>query len=524
MRGSLIALHVLSKMIKRHKIRKKEESIKKMEGLPTMEWKIERKLSTLCKTKKSYESTSLNENKVEGLGGWGGGGLQKNTKKRILQERGNKIPKIAIEDLVIPSLVPSTPKGFQTTSYTTTPNSATSEKSVKLFVHKGSNTRLGQDANKETIARRKVLLNRFLGKDHQDLQPNGSMLWGFKNLPSSKKILEEAYLVYDDVDEDDLSVQLRESTAPSFCTMLLARFIQEHEVLELYFINDRWLTRVHRSVIFLARIAIKISVVGTFFIIKNNSEGFWDSFAAIALGFLSNKILGGFIKLLFVMLAKKRRQYTLNKYIRKTESAKLRENLPDHERHRNEHEILTLKLEENIDSDKHWTATKLSEYICCPCCRGCKKNVFCLDVFSAVVWLIAIGSILFCLFFGVMFAFALENETLAAAWLESVIGSIIFWLLISKPIVILIKTIIAKSKANRNAKNKRKEIEAKLENFYHNKGRASMMNKKLLEMTVINRTVAGDASGRRGSEYVSFRSDIEAGSKQRNEVAEVILL
>ena len=140
----------------------------------------------------------------------------------------------------------------------------------KLMVHQESNTQPGQVANEETLARRKVALDHFMGKDKKDLEPAKSLLWGFETLPSAQRILKE---VYENVDGDS-NVQSQESTAPSFCTMLLARFIQEHEILELYFINDRWLTRVHRSVIFLSRISIKVSIVGTFFIIKENSTGF----------------------------------------------------------------------------------------------------------------------------------------------------------------------------------------------------------------------------------------------------------
>ena len=107
-----------------------------------------------------------------------------------------------------------------------------------------------------------------------------------------------------------------------------------------------------------------------------------------------------------------------------------------------------------------------------------------------------------------MFAFALKNETLAAAWLESVVGSIVFWLFVSKPIVILIKTTIANCKANKKAEKKKKGT--------------------VLEMTVINRSVAGVAAAAgstgTGGKYLSFRSDIETGSKQRNAVAEVVVL
>ena len=68
-----------------------------------------------------------------------------------------------------------------------------------------------------------------------------------------------------DIDQEEKRHSL---TVQPFYQMWLTRMLQEHEILELYFVNDRWMTRVHRSVIFLARIALKITVVGTFFIVS----------------------------------------------------------------------------------------------------------------------------------------------------------------------------------------------------------------------------------------------------------------
>ena len=58
-----------------------------------------------------------------------------------------------------------------------------------------------------------------------------------------------------------------------------------------------------------------------------------------------------------------------------------------------------------------------------------------------------------------MFAFALENDALASAWLDSVIGSLIFWLLVSRPIIISLKTLIAKGKLEKKAKQQREKWE-----------------------------------------------------------------
>ena len=69
----------------------------------------------------------------------------------------------------------------------------------KLMVHQESNTQPGQVANEETLARRKVALDHFMGKDKKDLEPAKSLLWGFETLPSAQRILKE---VYENVDGD----------------------------------------------------------------------------------------------------------------------------------------------------------------------------------------------------------------------------------------------------------------------------------------------------------------------------------
>merc|ERR1712195_154349 len=121
--------------------------------------------------------------------------------------------------------------------------------------------------------------------------------------------------------------------------------------------------------------------------------------------------------------------------------------LPVHEQRRIQREMLKLEIEDERDRDAHWTCNAITDT-----CVGCSCNDLCFDIFSIVVWLIAISSICFCLFFGIMFAFALENSLLAAAFIQSVIGSICFWLFFSRPLIIVVKTIISKSKAERLVK------------------------------------------------------------------------
>ena len=87
-----------------------------------------------------------------------------------------------------------------------------------------------------------------------------------------------------------------------------------------------------------------------------------------------------------------------------------------------------------------------------------------------------------CLFFGVMFAFALENDELAAAWLESVVGSILFWLFISRPLIIIIKTSVSKCKAEKKAKKKRTEFLEK-ERSGHKKARNTSTQRREIEMS-----------------------------------------
>ena len=299
-----------------------------------------------------------------------------------------------------------------------------------------------------------------------------------------------------------------------------------------------------------------MSVVGTFFIVKNSTEGFWDSVAAITLGFVVNKIFGGFIKALFVILAKKRRQRVLAVYVGRQDRAhrdKLSSVSTLEKRELNRH-VMELQIEEKLDRDKHWMGTACAD-VCCCCCRGCggrkqptnsdgcsssscDAGALCLDVLGFFVWMIAFASISFCLFFGIMFSFALKNDELAGAWLGSVIGSVVFWLLVSRPLTIALKTAISKCKLERKAKKKRKELDDRREKTTKTTARKSMFQRKLqelnreesssgvksIEMIALD-TESNDGEERstgRAVEFVHFNTDIQAAEKERIEMVDVI--
>ena len=102
-----------------------------------------------------------------------------------------------------------------------------------------------------------------------------------------------------------------------------------------------------------------------------------------------------------------------------------------------------------------------------------------------------------------MFAFALENDELAGAWLNSVVGSIVFWLFVSRPTIILIKTIISKIKAEKlakhmNGKSKKKEAGEQKKM----KGGGTNIGKK--EVTIEIEMAAGNYEGREAVDVVVF--------------------
>ena len=87
-----------------------------------------------------------------------------------------------------------------------------------------------------------------------------------------------------------------------------------------------------------------------------------------------------------------------------------------------------------------------------------------------------------------MFAFALDNDELAQAWLNAVIWSMIFWLLISRPIIITLKTLIAKRKLEKKVKKQRVEWEKRKTDKDKNKSTKNN-NNVVIEMVGIEHHV-----------------------------------
>ena len=467
MRGSLVALHIFSGMLKRHHLRKDAKLFAKLQfehmrnDSGTKEEKIEHIMEECRYDNSGHSRGNRNRGKIERV--------KKSRLSQVVVEGNSESEKRPVQPHVEGNGVQShSPLAIDTT------------------------TPLPFPASLETQKYRQVALDKFMGKNTKYTRPSLStthMLWGFKlgsieskttnddddddddnNNDNEKKFatlapIEEHNIDFTDIRSKRISDDDDVHHAASFCQMLISRFIQEHELLALYYVNDRWLTRVHRSVIVLGRISIKISIVGTFFVVKNSVVSFWDSVLAVACGFVANKILGGLIKFLFVVLAKKRREHSLEIYTQKQAAIALNTKnnataVPIHEQRGITREILKLNIEQQADHDQYWCWTCIIQRCCC--CKCIKTSEVCFDMFSGLVWCVAIGSILFTLFFGIMFAFALENDELAAAWLNSVVGSIVFWLFVSRPTIIVIKTIISKIKAEKlakqmNGKSKKKE-------------------------------------------------------------------
>ena len=62
------------------------------------------------------------------------------------------------------------------------------------------------------------------------------------------------------------------TTLPRFscCSLVLFvfwhRLLHEHDILEIFFVNNRWYTRAHRTMVLVTRISAKFSVCGLFFL------------------------------------------------------------------------------------------------------------------------------------------------------------------------------------------------------------------------------------------------------------------
>ena len=217
----------------------------------------------------------------------------------------------------------------------------------------------------------------------------------------------------------------------SFVQLFLKRLYQESFVLELFFVNDRYFTRIHRATVFISRVAVKVAVIGMFFILKKTTiDALFDidRLVALILGYAANMLVGFPLQLLFILLATKRRERNFRTY-----RYKFRQD----------------QLEESFRKDKYWLASLAMEKCCCCCSgrgddKGCAQTKACIDWYEGFVWLIGLSCIGFCIYFGTMFAFVLDNPILAEAWINTVMMSMVIWLLITQPVKILFKTIYAK--------------------------------------------------------------------------------
>jgi len=119
------------------------------------------------------------------------------------------------------------------------------------------------------------------------------------------------------------------------------------------------------------------------------------------------------------------------------------------------------------------------------------QTVILMDLAAFLVWIIVFAMVLFCLFFGVMFGFAIEDSAMTEAWLESVLFSVGFWIFCSRPATIFIKSVVQKCKLMRTAAvihsrrkdlaRRRFELLESLGNKYH----TDMETSSEIEMTLI---------------------------------------
>ncbi len=516
MRGSLVALHVMGTMLAKMRNRRRSKEQRKSLGhsgggggaadtnkrAPRPSATAE--LSHAFASQGSIIDVFVPTPKARGGSGRGGAGGEKSARRVVTNEyvssEGNAVGGGGGggESKAEPEVLPTRNQQLQKRG-----NKQPAPLAVVVLEQKGeaalrpaalTPTRGAAAPALRDISHRPALADKFIHEAEGEARLwRRKSLWGFSTLPAavrlqhgesfaqqrlndkkvrrmSKKLKTQAKRKrkrrqsYDEQDEEE-AVELATTgiamdpktgmyAVPTVCELFEARMIHEHDILQLYFVSDRWVTRVHRSVILLARIAIKVSVVGTFFVIKESTSGFGDQVLAIFLGFLANKICGGAIKAMFVVMASRRRAFVLNKYM--TEARHARANpgqVPQHERRAIQRNILRLEMEREVEADQNWGMGKLGACCNARCCsRLPRRSAVFLDCMSGVVWLVAFGCIGFCLFFGVMFAFALDDAELARAWLDSVLGSIVFWVFMSRPGTILIKTLVTKCKLERQAK------------------------------------------------------------------------
>merc|ERR1712146_151258 len=109
--------------------------------------------------------------------------------------------------------------------------------------------------------------------------------------------------------------------------------------------------------------------------------------------------------------------------------------IPQHKRRDIQRKIIRLEIERELEKERHWSLSAMAT--CCGCnAKWCarlpKHSALCMDCASFCVWLFVFSMIGFCLFFGVMFGFAIEDSSLTVSWLESVLGSMAFWVFCSR--------------------------------------------------------------------------------------------
>merc|ERR1712196_658083 len=61
----------------------------------------------------------------------------------------------------------------------------------------------------------------------------------------------------------------------NFCAAFWHRIKYQHDVIELFYVNNRWFTRRHRVVVLLARLNLKFAVSGMFFLFSKSFGNFF---------------------------------------------------------------------------------------------------------------------------------------------------------------------------------------------------------------------------------------------------------
>jgi len=271
-----------------------------------------------------------------------------------------------------------------------------------------------------------------------------------------------------------------------FCTLLCCsccnkllfvfwhRLLHEHDILELFFVNNRWYTRTHRTMVLLTRIAGKFAVCGVFFLWSRSFGGFSDvvtgeidwlgKTVAVLCSFTTNKTLGSMFRGLFVFLSHRHRTAVYKQYMshqvtlqnveddvlsaassassafEKSKKAMSPSNIVQKTVNRTlmkmEAEAIVAKSRGEYDAGKCMN-------LCLHCvCRSCTKTHCGRVTTDIIVWCASIIIVGFLLFFCVGFGFALQGEDRVRAWLQSSLISLTIWFFGSRPLSIFVKSIL----------------------------------------------------------------------------------